>query len=302
MPGVTARRGRVRRRCRRANGPSSASASRRDDPAADRALGGTRIYAVASGKGGVGKSTVTANLAVALAATGRTRRRARRRRLGLLDPPAVRRARATRSSLGELMLPVRAHGVGVDVGRASSSPTDQPVVWRGPMLHKALEQFLDRHPLGRARRAAASTCRPAPATSRCRCSSSCPSAALLAVTTPQPTAQHGRRAGGAMARDVGMPIAGVVENMSAPRCASCGRHAGVRQRRRRRARRPGRVSRCSAGCRWTRPLRVAGDAGVPVVLADPDAASASALREIAAALRPGRPRSLAGMALPLSPV
>ncbi|MGH3363498.1 MAG: P-loop NTPase, partial [Nocardioidaceae bacterium] len=100
----------------------------------------TQVYAVASGKGGVGKSTLTANLAVALAQQGR--------RVGVLDAdvwgysiPQLFGVRRAPVALKGLMLPVAAHGVSLmSVGFFVQD--EEPVVWRGPMLHKAIEQFL----------------------------------------------------------------------------------------------------------------------------------------------------------------
>jgi ATP-binding protein involved in chromosome partitioning len=115
---------------------------KRDATPLTSALGisGTQVYAVASGKGGVGKSTVTANLAAALAATGK--------RVGVLDAdvwgysiPYLFGVRRTPVVLGEMMLPVPAHGVSLmSIGFFVTE--NQPVVWRGPMLHKALQQFI----------------------------------------------------------------------------------------------------------------------------------------------------------------
>ena len=103
-------------------------------------IGGTRVYAVASGKGGVGKSTVTANLAAALAAGGH--------RVGVLDAdvwgysmPQLFGVRRSPVVLGDLMMPVPAHGVGL-MSMGFFVNEEQPVIWRGPMLHKALQQFV----------------------------------------------------------------------------------------------------------------------------------------------------------------
>ena len=100
----------------------------------------TQVYAVASGKGGVGKSTVTANLAVALAQQGK--------RVGVLDAdvwgysvPQLFGVRRAPVALKGLMLPVNSHGVALRSAGFFVSE-EEPVVWRGPMLHKALEQFL----------------------------------------------------------------------------------------------------------------------------------------------------------------
>lgn len=100
----------------------------------------TRIYAIASGKGGVGKSTVTANLAAAMAAQGLS--------VGVIDAdiygfsiPRLLGARSVPTKVGSMLLPPIAHEVKV-VSIGMFVPAGQPVVWRGPMLHRALEQFL----------------------------------------------------------------------------------------------------------------------------------------------------------------
>ena len=123
----------------------------------------TNVYAVASGKGGVGKSSVTANLAVALAQQGQ--------RVGVLDAdvwgysiPHLFGVRRSPVALKGVMLPVEAHGVSLmSVGFFVEE--EEPVVWRGPMLHKALEQFLTDVHWGSST-PCCSTCRPGPATSR----------------------------------------------------------------------------------------------------------------------------------------
>jgi ATP-binding protein involved in chromosome partitioning len=257
---------------------------------------GTRVYAVASGKGGVGKSTVTANLAAALAVGGK--------RVGVLDAdvwgysvPQLFGVRASPVTVGGLMMPVQAHRVAL-MSVGFLVPDGQPVVWRGPMLHKALEQFLtDTHwaepdvllvdlPPGTGDVALSLL-------------ELLPDAALLAVTTPQPAAQGVASRVVRMARELGMPVAGVVENMSSAACSHCGAHeelfgsgGGAQLAAEAAAPLLGQVPIDIA-------LREAGDRGVPVVLGRPDAASATELTRIAGDLPTVR-RSLLGRALPLS--
>jgi ATP-binding protein involved in chromosome partitioning len=199
--------------------------------------------------------------------------------------------------VGGLMMPVRAHGVAL-MSMGSLVPEGAPVVWRGPMLHKALEQFLNDVHWGHLDVLLLDL---PPGTGDVQLSllELLPGAALVAVTTPQPAALGVARRVVAMARDAGMPIAGVVENMSALECGSCGAHndmfgSGGGDELAALASAPllGRVP-------LDRAARVAGDAGVPVVLAEPDASSARELTRMARAL-PAVRRSLAGRALPLT--
>lgn len=255
-----------------------------------------RIYAVASGKGGVGKSTVTANLAAALAAGGA--------RVGVLDAdvwgysiPQLFGVRRAPIAVAGAMLPVRAHGVAL-ISTGFLVGEDEPVVWRGPMLHKALQQFLADVIWGQLDVLLLDL---PPGTGDITLSllELVPDAALLAVTTPQLAARSVASRVVAMARGAGMPIAGVVENMSGAVCAGCGHSAalfgtGGGDALAAQAQAPllGRVPLDLA-------LREAGDRGVPVVLADPAAASAAALLAVAEALPTVR-RSLLGRPLPLA--
>lgn len=256
----------------------------------------TRVYAVASGKGGVGKSTVTANLAAALAQGGA--------RVGVLDADVwgysitqlfgVRRAPV---ALHGMMLPIQAHGVrlmsmGYLVGEG------QPVIWRGPMLHKALEQFLSDVYWGELDVLLVDL---PPGTGDVTLSllELCPPTQLLAVTTPQLAAQTVAARVGRMALDNNVPVAGVVENMSEYVCGACGCHSalfgtggGAQLADTVEAPLLGQVP-------LDLPLREAGDTGTPAVLSAPDAASVTELRRVAAALPDRRP-SLLGRALPLS--
>jgi ATP-binding protein involved in chromosome partitioning len=258
-----------------------------------------RILLVASGKGGVGKSTVTANLAAALAATGE--------RVGVLDAdvwgysmPQLFGVRRSPIVLGEKMLPVPAHGVLLmSIGFFVSE--DQPVVWRGPMLHKALEQFITDTAWGRLDTLLIDL---PPGTGDATLSllEMLPDAHLLAVTTPQATASTVATRVARMAAETGRVVAGVVENMSASVCGSCGEHTavfgsggGALLAEAADAPLLGRVP-------LDVPLREAGDRGVPVVIDAPESASARELIRIAGALPAAPRRSLAGRSLPLSVV
>jgi ATP-binding protein involved in chromosome partitioning len=228
-----------------------------------------RIYAVASGKGGVGKSTVTANLAVALAMAGQ--------RVGVLDTdvwgssiPHLFGVRRAPVAMGGLMLPVRAHGVAL-MSTGLFVDEGHPVVWRGPMLHKALSQFLGDVYWGELDVLLLDL---PPGTGDITLSllELVPDAALLAVTTPQPAARAVASRVARMAREAGMPVAGVVENMTAAVCAGCGYSTELFGSG------GGAVLAEQAGAPLLGQipldiqLRAAGDRGVPVIVAAPTAA------------------------------
>jgi len=260
--------------------------------------GGTHVYAVASGKGGVGKSTVTANLAAALAADGR--------RVGVLDAdvwgysvPQLFGVRRSPVVLGELMLPVPAHGVGL-MSAGFFVDEERPVVWRGPMLHKALRQFVtDTHWGGLD--VLLVDLPPGTGDATLSLFEFLPDAVLLAVTTPQTTARIVATRVARMAAEVGVTVAGVIENMSASVCGGCGEHTPVFGTG------GGALLAQESGAPLLGQvpldveLRQAGDDGVPVVVAAPGSASARELTRIARSLPTPR-RRLAGRALPLSVV
>ncbi len=273
---------------------------RRSTPPLTGALGvgGTRVYAVASGKGGVGKSTVTANLAAALAATGK--------RVGVLDAdvwgysiPQLFGVRRNPVVLGGLMLPVPAHGVALmSVGFLVGE--DQPVVWRGPMLHKALQQFVTDTYWGELD-ALFVDLPPGTGDATLSLLQLLPDTALLAVTTPQTTARVVAGRVARMAGETGVPLAGVIENMSAAECGACGARTALFGTG------GGALLAEEAGAPLLGQipldlaLREAGDRGVPVVVDVPGAASARELTRVATGL-PAPRRTLAGRALPLSVV
>ena len=256
------------------------------------------VYAVASGKGGVGKSSVAANLAVSLAQQGK--------RVGLLDAavwgysvPQLFGARDSPIAMYEMMLPVQAHGVSLmSLGFLVEDET--PIVWRGPMLHKALTQFVQDVHWGDLDVLLLDL---PPGTGDVTLSvlELLPTASLIVVTTPQQAARGVASRVGVMARDAHMPIAGVVENMSELVCGRCGDStplfgAGGGRQLAEELEVPllGQVPLDMA-------LRQAGDDGVPVVVGAPSSISAVALTAIASAVRPVR-RSLVGLSLGLEPV
>lgn len=269
---------------------------------ADRTAAGasaaSAVFAVASGKGGVGKSSVAANLAVALARQGKS--------VGLLDAdvwgysvPQLFGVRRSPIAMYETMLPVQAHGVRL-MSLGFLVEDEQPIVWRGPMLHKALTQFVhDVHwgPLD----VLLLDLPPGTGDVTLSVLELLPEASLLVVTTPQQAARTVASRVGAMARDVGMPVAGVVENMSELICSHCGGRsalfgAGGGERLAGELGVPllGQVPLDAA-------LREAGDSGVPVVTGAPDSPSARAIVDVAGALRPAR-RPLLGRQLGVLPI
>jgi len=175
----------------------------------------TRILAIASGKGGVGKSSVTTNLAVALAQRGRKVAAidadvwgfSMPRMLGIDRPPTV---------IDDIIVPPDANGVTL-ISMGFFAREDQPVVWRGPMLHKALEQFLTDVHWGEPDYLIVDM---PPGTGDIALSMAqfLPRAEVVVVTTPQPAAQKVAQRAAYMARKVNLQVVGVIENMSWFRC------------------------------------------------------------------------------------
>jgi ATP-binding protein involved in chromosome partitioning len=184
---------------------------RRAQGRTDKARSVSRVLAIASGKGGVGKSTVSVNLAVALANAGHS--------VGLLDadvygfsvprmlgvthPPVV---------LGPTILPPVAYGVRC-VSMGFFVDENKAVAWRGPMLHKALEQFISEVHWGDPEFLLVDM-PPGTGDVALSVAQHAPNSELYVVTTPQPAAERVAQRAGALARELGLPIRGVVENMS----------------------------------------------------------------------------------------
>ena len=171
----------------------------------------TRVLPVASGKGGVGKSSVTTNLAVALATRGRTVAVLDAdvwgfsipRMLGVDQPPTV---------VDEMLIPPEAHGVRC-ISMGFFADEEQPVIWRGPMLHKALEQFLTDVRWDEPDYLLVDL---PPGTGDVAISLAgfLPTAEMYVVTTPQPVAQTVAQRAAFMADKVNLKVHGVIENMS----------------------------------------------------------------------------------------
>jgi ATP-binding protein involved in chromosome partitioning len=252
------------------------------------------VLCVGSGKGGVGKSTLTANLAAALAAEGK--------RVGVLDAdvwgysiPRMYGLGATRPpvSAERKIVPLEAHGVKV-MSIGFFVEEDAAVVWRGPMLHKALTQFLQDVDWG-ALDYLLVDLPPGTGDVSMTLAQLLPQAQFLIVTTPQPTAQKVARRAAQMADKVTLEIAGVVENMSSfttptgERFTIFGEGGGSELASELDVPLLGRVP-------LTMPLREHADAGVPLVVEDPDDPAAQAVRQVARGLL-----ALAPVALPLLP-
>ena len=262
----------------------------------------TRVYAVASGKGGVGKSTVTVNLAAALAAKGLA--------VGVLDAdiygfsiPRMLGVTGNPTRIGEMILPPVAHGVKViSVGMFVDG--NVPVVWRGPMLHRALQQFLADVYWGDLDVLLLDL---PPGTGDIAISTAqlVPTAELLIVTTPQTAAAEVAERAGAIVTQTRQRIAGVVENMSAMTLpdgsvlelfGSGGGEAVAASLSRLTGARVPLLGQIPLEVE----LRTAGDAGVPLVLAAGSSAATEALRGVAEALA-ARTRPLAGVSLGIAP-
>jgi ATP-binding protein involved in chromosome partitioning len=192
-------------------------------------------------------------------------------------------------ALKGLMLPPQAYGVSLmSVGFLVEE--DEPVVWRGPMLHKAIEQFLGDVHWG-SLDVLMVDLPPGTGDVTLTLLELLPDAQLIAVTTPQVAAEAVATRVGRMARDARMPVAGVVENMSG---GLFGEGGGARLAATIGAPLLGQVP-------LDLPLRTAGDVGVPAMVSAPEAESVVELRRIAAELPVVR-RGLVGRALPLSVV
>jgi ATP-binding protein involved in chromosome partitioning len=255
------------------------------------------VLCVASGKGGVGKSTLTANLAAALSGEGA--------RVGVLDAdvwgyslPRMLGMNGQRPQIADhKMVPLQAHGVSVmSIGFFVAD--DAPVVWRGPMLHKALAQFLKDVMWGELDYLLVDL-PPGTGDVSMTLAQLLPQARFVVVTTPQPTAQKVARRAAGLAQKYDLEIAGVIENMAGFVTPDGGRFAifgdGGGQLLADELDAPllGKVP-------LTIPLREHADSGTPLVLADPDDPAAQAIHHAARGIKALTPTALPVLQ-PLSP-
>jgi ATP-binding protein involved in chromosome partitioning len=250
-------------------------------PAGPRALEGVKYrIAVASGKGGVGKSTVSTNLALALRALGYT--------VGLLDADIY--GPSQQMMLGiegkpqidehdEKIVPMERHGIKTMSLGLITDP-DTPVIWRGPMVMKAIDQFLTDVKWGNLDFMVIDL-PPGTGDAQLTLTQKAGLTGAVVVTTPQDVALIDARKGLAMFRKVNVPVLGIVENMSYYICRHCGEreeifgHGGGKKT-------AGMLGVPFLGEVPIDPkVVVGGDTGEPIVAADPDAPASAAFRELA---------------------
>lgn len=251
-------------------------------PGPQKLPGVANIIAVASGKGGVGKSTVAANLAVAMAAQGK--------RVGMLDadvygpsqPRMLGVSGRPASPDGKIILPLRNHGVTMmSIGLMTQE--DEAVVWRGPMLMGALQQMLAQVQWGNLDVLVVDL-PPGTGDVQMTLAQKAELTGAIVVSTPQDIALLDARKALDMFRKMGTPVLGMIENMSTYVCPKCGHedhifgHGGARAD----------AERLGIPFLGEIPLnldiRVAADGGAPIVASKPDSPQARAFHAIAKAL------------------
>ena len=265
----------------------------------------TKVFAISSGKGGVGKSSVTANLAVAMAEMGLS--------VGLVDAdvyghsiPRILNAMDPPTMVEGMIMPPQSYGVRV-ISMLPFKPggVAQPVAFRGPMLHRALEQFLSDVWWGDLDVLLLDL---PPGTGDIAISTAqlLPGSELVVVTTPQAASADVAVRAGTLAAQTHQKVAGVIENMSSFPCPHCGEPmdlfgiGGGELVASMISKELGSEVPLLGQIPFDVALREGGDSGHPLVLSTPEAPAAQALRQIAETL--GRkPRGLAGMSLGLTP-
>ncbi len=267
----------------------------------------TKVYAIASGKGGVGKSSVAVNLALAMAREGR--------KVGILDadiyghsvPAMLGIADERPTQVEDMIMPVPVRGLSVISIGMLKPRRDQVVAWRGPMLDRALVQMLTDVYWGDLD-VLLLDLPPGTGDMAISVGQHLPSSEVLVVTTPQSAASEVAERAGTMASMMRQRVLGVIENMSYLPCPHCGDSHRLEVF----GSGGGQAVADTLTARFGYPvpllgqvpldigLRTAGDLGTPIVVADPDAPSAAVLLELARGLA-AKGRGLVGRQLGLSP-
>ena len=239
----------------------------------------THILAVSSGKGGVGKSTVAANLAVALAQSGAA--------VGLIDAdiygpniPMMLGVRKPPEQKDGKLLPAESHGVKL-ISMGFFVPEETAIVWRGPMVHTAIQQFF-RDVIWDELDYLLIDLPPGTGDAQLSISQLVTLAGVITVTTPQEVALHDVRKGMTMFQKVNVPLLGIIENMSYYVCGHCGERTDIFSHG------GGERAAEKLGVPFLGhipidpAIRAGGDEGLPIVVADPDSPQAKTFRNIAA--------------------
>jgi ATP-binding protein involved in chromosome partitioning len=263
----------------------------------------TKVFAVASGKGGVGKSSVTVNLAAAMAAKGL--------KVGVVDAdiyghsvPRMLGVTDRPTQVQDMIMAPEAHGVRV-ISIGMFTPGNEAVVWRGPMLHRALQQFLGDVFWGDLD-VLLLDLPPGTGDIAISVAQLVPNAEILVVTTPQQAAAEVAERAGSIAVQTRQRIAGVLENMSWLPCPHCGEQldvfgtGGGQTVADALSRTLGTAVPLLGQIPLDTRMREGGDNGRPMVLDDPDCPASKVLRQVADQLT-ARSRGLVGVSLGLSP-
>jgi len=263
----------------------------------------TRVYAIASGKGGVGKSSVTANLAASMASTGL--------RVGIVDAdiyghsiPGMLGVEQAPTRVEDMIMPPVAHDIKV-ISIGMFTQGNSPVVWRGPMMHRALQQFLADVYWGDLD-VLLLDLPPGTGDVAISVAQLLPHSEIIVVTTPQAAAAEVAERSGTMALQTNQKVVGVIENMSflelpdGTRMDLFGAGGGEHV-----------AAQLSTTLGYEVPLlaqipidpavREGGDAGLPIASSDSQVAAATVLRDVADKLA-HRARGLSGRSLGLTPI